>query len=149
VRDIAHPDTLAQSNDVHEVMRQLVVDFTHGDRLIEVLNKIDLLDPAARAAVLDRTDGEGAPAIGVSALTGEGLPALLALVEDRLNRDRGRYQIALPASDGALMAWAYRSLEVLGRVDDEERVLLTVRVPDKALDHFRLKAGAYIVDPAN
>lgn len=149
VRDIAHPDTLAQANDVHDVMRQLGVDLADGERLVEVLNKIDLLDDAARAAVLDRTKGEGPAAVGVSAMTGEGIPALLQLIEEKLNRDRGRYRIALPAADGALVAWAYRSLEVLGRDEDEDHVLLSVRVPDKALDHFRAKAGAYIVDQAS
>lgn len=148
VRDIAHPDTVAQSNDVHDVMRQLGVDFANAERMVEVLNKVDLLDPTTREAVLERAQGDGPATVGVSALTGEGIPALLQLIEDKLNRDRGRYQIALPAADGALVAWAYRSLEVLGRRDEDTEVVLTVRVPDKALDHFRAKAGGYIIEPA-
>jgi GTP-binding protein HflX len=116
--------------------------------MVEVLNKVDLLDPTTREAVLERAQGDGPATVGVSALTGEGIPALLQLIEDKLNRDRGRYQIALPAADGALVAWAYRSLEVLGRRDEDTEVVLTVRVPDKALDHFRAKAGGYIIEPA-
>src|SRR5215475_1421800 len=44
VRDVSHMDTEAQAHDVGEVLRQLDIDPDDGARLIEVWNKIDLLD---------------------------------------------------------------------------------------------------------
>ena len=53
VRDVAHEDTAAQAAEVETVLTQLGVDEeTRRQRLVEVWNKIDLLeDQAARAAV--------------------------------------------------------------------------------------------------
>src|SRR4051794_25531037 len=47
VRDIAHPDTAAQKADVDSVLKDLDIDPETDGRVVEVLNKIDLLDPAA------------------------------------------------------------------------------------------------------
>ena len=55
------------------------LDLPEGQRRIEVLNKIDLLDPAARSMVLERAR-RGEDAVAVSARTGEGCDALLALL---------------------------------------------------------------------
>ena len=73
VRDMAHEDTGAQSQDVEKVLGELGIEA--GDRrLIEVWNKIDLLDAAsARAPVQScRAAREGRP-VPVSALSGEGI----------------------------------------------------------------------------
>jgi hypothetical protein len=73
VRDVAHPDTAAQRADVIEVLDAMVADGTlDADwpaRCIEVLNKADLLGGVEHVPV--RGDG-----VAVSAITGEGLPAL-------------------------------------------------------------------------
>ena len=44
LRDIADPDTAAQAEDVEAILRDLGVDAKDGDRVMEVWNKIDLLD---------------------------------------------------------------------------------------------------------
>ena len=43
VRDIAHPDTEAQKADVDAILRDLGIDPESDPRVVEVLNKIDLL----------------------------------------------------------------------------------------------------------
>src|SRR5690606_33068357 len=45
VRDVSHPDTEAQKADVESVLRDLGLDDEVEGGLVEVLNKIDLLDP--------------------------------------------------------------------------------------------------------
>ena len=149
VRDIAHEDTAAQAKDVAEVLRILGVDVTDAEKVIEVWNKIDRLDPDYRDKLLaegGRAAGEGPATVPVSALTGEGVDVLLDLVEERLNRDRAAFRLAVPSTEGELLAWLYRSAEVLGREDRDETVALDVRIPPKALDLFRSRAGRYIVE---
>ncbi len=147
VRDVAHEDTAAQARDVEDVLRILGVDPRDPARVIEILNKIDLLDPDHRESLLaERAQSgvDGPEAVALSALTGEGVPKLLDLIESKLNRDRSSFRLAVPVADGELLAWLYRSTEVLQRGEGEEAVELTVRVPEKALDHFRKRAGRFI-----
>ncbi len=78
VRDIAHEDTEAQSSDVGAILGDLGIAGTDG-RLIEVWNKLDLLDPTQATTVTNgirRREGANRPIL-VSALTGEGEEGLL------------------------------------------------------------------------
>ncbi|MBH0237021.1 GTPase HflX [Methylobrevis albus] len=135
VRDVSHPDTEAQSADVAEVLRLLEVETGETGRMIEVWNKIDLLDPDHRAKLLD---GEGSGrAIPVSALTGEGVDTLLDIVENRLVGDRPVYDVTLDPADGAGLAWLHRNAEVLSRGEaKEEGIPLTVRVSPRHQEQF-------------
>ncbi|MEO8676717.1 MAG: GTPase HflX, partial [Casimicrobiaceae bacterium] len=87
VRDISHPDSEAQAADVATVLAELDVDARAPTKVVEVWNKIDRLTAEQRPPRMtpERASGEGsAPAIvAVSALTGEGLPELLELIEQR------------------------------------------------------------------
>src|SRR5260370_39964417 len=51
VRDAHHPDSAAQREDVLAVLGDLGLGDLAEDGLIEVLNKIDLREPAARASL--------------------------------------------------------------------------------------------------
>ncbi|MDR3374385.1 MAG: GTPase HflX [Ancalomicrobiaceae bacterium] len=147
VRDMAHEDAAAQADDVTDVLRVLGLDAKDPERFIEVWNKIDKLDEPAREHMLadgGHGAGKGPASVPVSALTGEGVDRLMTLIEDRLNRDRMRFRLSVPAAEGALLAWIYRSTEVLSRNDREASVDLELRVPPKALDLFRSRAGKYI-----
>ena len=48
-------------------------------------------------------------------------------------------------SDGELIAWLYRTTEVLDRRDGEATVHIAVRVPPRQLDAFERRAGQYLV----
>jgi GTPase len=128
VRDAAHPDTEAQRADVIAVLEGMVEDGTLDAgwrrRTVEVLNKADLLGGAARVAV---RPGE----IAVSALTGEGLPALATALDTRLSEGMVTVGYDIPTSDGAQLAWLYGHGEILGRQDGDDAVHVTVRLsPD-------------------
>ena len=147
VRDMSHEDAAAQGRDVEDVLRVLGLTPRDPERFIEVWNKIDRLDPELREKMLSEgghAAGEGPATVPVSALTGEGIPALLELIEGRLNRDRARFHLEVPASDGELLAWIYRSTEVLGRQDTDDKIAIDLRVPPKAMDLFRARVGRYI-----
>jgi GTP-binding protein HflX len=140
VRDISHPDTEAQAEDVADVLRQLDVDPTDRERVIEVWNKIDRVDEVRRAALLEQAAAPGLTGqarYAVSAVTGEGLDALVADVERRLVGDRPVYAVVVDPSDGAGLAWLYEHGEVLEREDAGEGGLrLKVRMPEKYVDGF-------------
>src|SRR5579872_6224289 len=71
VRDAHHPDSAAQRADVLAVLSDLGLGQLLDDGLIEVLNKIDLLDEASRDALLNQTRRND-EVVALSARTGEG-----------------------------------------------------------------------------
>ncbi len=89
---------------------------------MEVLNKADLLGGVSEAA------GGDPGAVAVSALTGEGLPELRAAMDARLSAGLELVDYAIPAADGARLAWLYRHGEVVNREDREDGVAVTVRL---------------------
>ncbi len=125
VRDAAHPDSAAQRVDVLAVLdgmvRDGVLDPEWPARTIEVLNKADLLGGIEHVPARD-------DAVAVSALTGEGLPALLAAVDERIAAGMEEREYLLPAADGARIAWLYEHGEVLRRADEDEQVRVAVRL---------------------
>jgi len=144
VRDVSHGDTGAQSEDVVAVLRELGIE--PGERaLIEVWNKIDRVDPAARARLenLAARRTEGHVPVLVSALSGEGVEALVAAIEAELARSRVTLDVALEFADGAGVSWLHRHAEVLAREGGPDgRLHMTVRVdPDRAA-MVRAKFGA-------
>ncbi len=143
VRDISHADTTAQAEDVEDTLEQLGVNPKDGVRIVEVWNKIDRLDTENRTGLLART-GESGEAVAVSALTGEGVDALLDRIEVILTAEREVMEVHLSADDGAGLAWLYRATEVLERKDGEDGMDLRVRVPEKALDAFRARFAGKI-----
>jgi GTP-binding protein HflX len=77
VRDVSHEESEAQAQDVLDVLREL--DIAPDDpRMIEVWNKIDLVDEVGRTRLANmaaRASAEQRPVL-FSALTGEGLDRL-------------------------------------------------------------------------
>ncbi len=135
VRDIAHPDSAAQSRDVHAVLDAMVRDGALREdwraRTIEIANKSDLLQDDMPAG----TTG----CLRVSALTGNGLPALAAALDARMlaGLDQADYDIA--HNDGARLAWLYQHGEVIGRTDDETMAHLTVRLRPEERARFEAR----------
>ncbi|HXP75540.1 MAG TPA: GTPase HflX [Stellaceae bacterium] len=136
VRDVHHPDTEAQRSDVLAVLTELGLGAQVEHGLVEALNKIDLLEPTARTALLGlarRNDG----AVPISAATGEGCGQLLALIDEHVDGGRRLVDLNVPLSDGAAIAWLYRNGDVVSRRDDEELAYLSVRLDDADLGRFR------------
>ncbi len=130
VRDVAHSDSAAQRVDVLAVLRELGLEALidgHDPRrrMIEVLNKVDLLDAPTRAALMEQGAREN-NVIAVSAVTGEGCDALLATIDASLGAHREVAEFDIPVTDGASIAWLYEHGEVLDRRDGDETVRLRV-----------------------
>jgi GTPase len=133
VRDVSHGETEAQAADVAGVLADLGIA-GNDERLIEVWNKADLLGPEERKrlqALTQRREAAARPIL-VSAVSGEGIPDLLAAVEARVARGRARYGVALAPADGGGVSWLYENAEVLDRREEEDRITLVVRIaPEK------------------
>ncbi len=125
VRDISHPDSQAQRDDVITVLDTMAKDGTLDEewprRVVEVLNKIDLLGGAGGVEAR-------AGAIPVSALTGEGMPALLEAIDARLSEGTVTVGYDIPVSEGAELAWLYDHGEIVGRQDNDNAIHVTVRL---------------------
>ncbi|MDE3175472.1 MAG: GTPase HflX [Pseudomonadota bacterium] len=129
VRDISHVDAQAQAEDVDAILADLGVDRA-DEKLIEVWNKVDRLDDEHRAAL----GAASLQAIPVSALTGEGLDALLEAIETRLARERRTVDLDLDGADGRALHWLYEHAEVMTRRDDPDgRIHMTVRAGPEAM----------------
>lgn len=139
VRDVANPDTDAQARDVQKVLTELKVlgddgDETEGKTLIEVWNKIDLVDGEAREILEGQARRLGASP--VSAVTGEGCAELLKRVGTLID-DTPPVAVRLAAKDGEALAWIYRNGRVESREDESEGgVRLVARLDAQALGRF-------------
>ena len=132
VRDYAHPASAEQRADVMQVLGELGLEDRLQTGVVEVLNKLDLLDPRQRAC-LEQGDGEGSgtrvnghPSVAASALTGTGIDLVLEAIDARLTAARRIVEVRVPYADGATLAWLYRHGEVLDRADDGGKALLRV-----------------------
>ena len=136
VRDAHHPDSEAQRNDVVKVLLDLGLDEPVEDGLIEVMNKVDLLDPTTRAS-LENQRLRNSQSVVLSALTGEGCDALLGLINRRLETQARMVRLDIPLTDGKTLAWLYRRGEVVGRRDDDEAAHLSVRLSEPDIARLR------------
>jgi GTPase len=141
VRDAHHPDSAAQREDVLAVLGDLGLGApaesgSIENGLIEVMNKTDLLGPAARESLLNQAQ-RNTEAVALSAATGEGCDGLLRLIERRLENGARAVRLDVPLADGQTLAWIYAHGEVLGRRDDGEAAHLSVRLSDADLGRLR------------
>ena len=143
VRDIASPDSEAQSKDVEAVLKQIETPEGKTRRVLEVWNKIDLLDEDARESVLglaERLSREGR-AVAVSAWTGEGIEPLRDTIAGLIDDDPETELVLLP-TQGEALAWLYENGRVTGReTDDEGRTHVVVRLHPAALGRFERQFG--------
>jgi GTPase len=136
VRDISHDDAEAQQSDVDSVLRQLGINPDDSGRIIEVWNKVDRFDAEQREELLNIAARRPAdhPAMLVSAVSGEGIDALLAAIEERLAAKRTTLDLSIDAADGAGISWLHRNAEVLNKELHDGRFDMTVRVDETKRD---------------
>ena len=149
VRDIASPESEAEAADVRKVLDELGAGQEAGQRVLEVWNKIDLLDDEAREFLAARAARDDTGAIAVSAVTGEGMERLTVRLASLV--DEGPLlTIALDASDGEGLAWLYRHGRVVAREPGEgTEVIVTAKLAAAALAKFeQLRPSAVLVAAA-
>ena len=135
VRDCAHAESAEQRADVLRVLTELGLEDRLQSGVVEVLNKLDLLDPRQRACLAEQGRGgcngsngpNGQPSVvAASALTGDGIEHLIGAIDARLTATRRVVDVRVPYADGATLAWLYRHGEVLECSDDNGEARLRV-----------------------
>ncbi len=157
VRDISHPDSEAQRDDVEQVLKELGVlhDGEGGEGagsaapMIEAWNKIDLLDGddgpdvrtdalPERAAILAEAERRE-DVVVLSALSGEGVDDLLACVAAHLKKDARLQEVTLGAGDGEAIAWLHQHGEVLHQESEGLETRLLVRIAPAEWERFQAR----------
>lgn len=116
--------------------------------VIEVYNKIDLLDRAAPR--IDR-DQDGQPvAVWLSAFSGAGLDLLGNAIAERLDRAKTRRRLALPPTAGRLRAQLYAAGAVLTeRIPEQGGWLMDVSLNDGRCARLLGEAGLSLEELEN
>ena len=141
VRDISHPDSDAQRDDVEQVLAEIGAGTAKGEggaAMLEAWNKVDLL----QAEALDRARAEGERReniVLISAKTGQGVEELLECASKHLRQGSDLRTVRLKMSEGEAIAWLHANGEVLGqRFECEGDAELDVRL--SAADWARFEA---------
>ncbi|ABV93308.1 GTP-binding protein [Dinoroseobacter shibae DFL 12 = DSM 16493] len=124
VRDIAHPDSAAQAEDVHKILEALGVKDERP--MIEVWNKLDLL-PEAEAEALRTSAARQDDVLAISALSGEGFDTLQAAISARLTPALLDEVVVVPFAQGRVRAWLFEQGVVLDESQDEDGYHLSLR----------------------
>lgn len=142
VVDATHPRWAEQQVVVERVLEEIGA----GEKpVMTVFNKLDRLtgervdnrQPWQRVgAVRDGAEDEE-QAWGISALTGAGLPPLLAALERRLEHGRELVHIDLPLGKGKVLAWLRRSGKVVEEAYTDAAVSVTALISHKVAGQLR------------
>ena len=122
VVDGSDPDPEGQLSAVRKVLADIDA---HNIPELVVINKADAADPF----VIDRIKLHEKNAIAVSALTGQGIAELVALIEQQLPHPQIDIKATIPYDRGDLLARAYREGKVLSRTDTESGTVIVAKVP--------------------
>ena len=127
IRDIAHPDSEAQSTDVATVLRSLGLDEPDSPPRIEAWNKLDLLKGDDRTALLNEAARRD-DVVTLSALSGEGVEQLREAIGKRLQDGSVVHRLKLSVSDGSRLAWLHARGDVLDQRVEGETMHLAVKL---------------------
>jgi len=122
VVDGSDPDPEGQLSAVRKVLAD--IDAQNIPELV-VINKADAADPYA----INRLKLHEKNSIAISALTGEGIDELVAMIEAQLPHPQLDIKATIPYDRGDLLARAYREGNVLSRTDTEVGTVIVAKVP--------------------
>jgi GTP-binding protein HflX len=122
VTDVANPLHAEQDEEVRKVLAELGLEETPR---LQVFNKIDRLELDARRRLVNSSR-----AVFVSALTGEGLEALRARLDDLLPGDRPvRVSLRFSSADGRRRALVHERGRVLAEEFRDGKVCIEAELP--------------------
>ena len=135
VRDISHPETDAQANDVNDILEDLEISDDAKNDILEVWNKTDLLsndDLNNAKNISNRADRIRT----VSALTGDGLNDLLFQIDQNLKEITISEIVKLAITEGGRRAWLYKNNLVKNEKSNEHFFELSVTWTPKQAAQF-------------
>ena len=133
VRDASSTYGAEQKAQVEKVLGEL--DSLSKPR-IEVLNKMDLLDPDEREGMMVRSQAAGE--VMVSAHTGDGMDALLSAIDEALFSDPLiEAELRVPQQEGGVLAAIEAGMVIHGREYEGNLVRLKVSGPASLMGRLR------------
>lgn len=136
VRDVSHPETVAQKKDVETILDQLGISELQKSTMIEVLNKIDLL-PAEQADAIRAQSQRDHQKIAVSAMTGEGMDSLVSAIELAIAEAKSDDTLSLSFAQGRHRAWLFDHKVVRSSVETENGYEIAVRWTERQRSQYR------------
>jgi GTP-binding protein HflX len=128
VVDVSHPQAAEQIEAVNTVLEEIGAS---GKPTLMVFNKIDKLNGNGNM-FLQQHPG----AVCVSAQTGEGLPALLAELNNQVRPIREFMELSVPHEESAVIARLHAVGQVVERDYNGEKAWFKVRIPPHHHDEF-------------
>jgi len=151
VRDIHHPETGAQRADVERVLSELDVAVDGpGCRIIEVWNKVDLVEREDLEVLRLEAARYAPPAHLVSAVSGEGLPELCRAIAYWFAKDDVELSLSLPPHAGRLISWLHENAHVQSsHPGDDGSVDMLVRIASDRLGRLEAQLQAAGIVPVH
>lgn len=140
VRDRASEADIEQAADVMTVLARLEKESGLTlPPMIEAWNKIDAMLPARAEAMKTLAASEtDTPAVAVSALTGDGVDALLHLIEKSILGGQQEIELVLAPEQGRARAWLHQKGDVVDESpEDDGASHLVVRLSVERLGQFK------------
>ena len=129
VVDAADENPDSQIEAVRTVLREIGAGTL--DELL-IINKTDIADPTAVERLLALHEGS----VAVSAVTGEGIDALLQVIADRLEGATVEMELVVPYDRGDVVSAIHEAGEVISEAHDADGTRLTVKLPKEDADRF-------------
>jgi GTP-binding protein HflX len=130
VVDVTHPNAKEQAESVLETLADIGADHIP---ILTVLNKADRLGDleSAQAALEDFDD-----AVVISALTGEGINHLLAVIHEKLYQSFTPISVHLPFQEGGLIALFHEQGQIEEIVHTRKGVFIDGRIPGRLVARY-------------
>lgn len=130
IRDFVASDSEDQKQNVISILEDLGISYKSDPRIIEVLNKVDVLIEEGRPY----PDLKG-NVVSLSALTGWNLDVLLERIEEQVNKAFARVHVSIPFKDGKALAWLHRHGSVVAQNENNKTQAMDITVdlaPEKS-----------------
>ncbi|WP_297322019.1 GTPase HflX [uncultured Bartonella sp.] len=135
VRDMSDIHHHAHAQDVMNILASIGVNVDDPSHMIEVWNKVDLLDQVSLSALEDAAHAAATPVVPVSALTGKGIDNLLAVIEKQISGEIIDRKIVLKPDEYGLLDWLYKNGgSVRQAVQEDGSVVVSAKLSVQAND---------------
>lgn len=146
VRDIAHPSSKAQRDDVMHILSELGVSVEQdgtGPTILELWNKVDLLTPEKReelASIAEKQQG----IFLISAETGEGVDGFKRALSSRIGLGNQERELLLNGGEGEALSWLYGRGRVQSEEADDGKIRVRASLSPRNWGQFDKMFGAHV-----